>query len=162
MSSSIPVRALLGALAVGTLVACRRDFTDPVVPMAATSLALQARTNADTLYVDVVLGGGAPVALGSFTGEVAHRGDWTFAQCDAQQPQALLACKSSGETVRVAAAWAAGTHAGALVRLTFVRTTPAASPLFTLGLTEAHGARGENLLETLEVRRQSVMAEVPR
>lgn len=156
------VRALPLLLALGTLAACRRDFTDPAVPVAATSLALQTRATADTLYVDVMLGGGAPVALGSVTGEVAHRGDWTFVQCDGQQPQTLLACKSAGETVRVAAAWAAGTHAGALVRLSFVRSTPVAQPVFMLAITEAHSARGENLLESVDVRRQSVMAEGAR
>jgi hypothetical protein len=112
----------------------------------------------DSVFVDVVLGGAAPQTLGSITGEVAHAGDWTFVQCEAQQADALLACKAHGATVRVAAAWAAGTHAGALVRLAFVRVTPSATPTFMLAVSEAHGARGMAVLDSVEVKRQSVVA----
>lgn len=167
--------AALALLSLPLVSACRRDFTEAVVPAAATSLALSTQQAGDTTYVDLVLGGGAPAALASVTGEVAHRGDFTFVQCAAQQPQALLACKAHGdtahgETVRVAAAWAGGTHAGALVRLAFVRTgaaaaaasTPAPASPFSLAVTEAHGARGEALLGEIEVRRESVVAGVAR
>lgn len=148
------------------LVACRRDFTEAVVPATAASLALATHQAADTTFVDLTLGGGAPVALASITGDIAHRGGYAFVQCVAQQPQALLACKAHGETVRVAAAWAGGTHAGALVRLAFVRSAsvgaPSAAAAFMLTVSEAHGARGEVLLNDIEVRRESVVAEVTR
>jgi hypothetical protein len=156
MTKSVAVLALL---TVTLFTACRRtDFTEAAVPSAATTLALTTQQAADTTYVDVTLGGGAPAALGSFTGEVTHAASWRFAQCDAQQPQALLACKAHGETVRMAAAWAGGTHAGALVRLTFVRTTTTATPSFQIIVSEAHGARCDDLLDSIEVRRQSVAA----
>jgi hypothetical protein len=142
---------------VGAVVGCRQpDLTQSVAPAAATSLALHTQQLLDTARVHVTLGGDAPVALGSFTAEVVHSGAWQFAQCDAAQAQALLACKAHGETVRVAAAWAGGTHAGALVTLTFVRSAPNAAPNFSFAVSEAHGARGEDLLEHIDVRRQSV------
>ena len=137
--------------------ACHRpDFTEATTPAASTSLALVSTQAADTAFVDVTLGGGAPVAIGSFTGEVVHDAAWRFLACDAQQPQALLACKDHGSTVRVAAAWAGGTHAGALVRLTYVRTSPTAPATWTFAVSEAHGARGTPLLDTVEVKRLSV------
>jgi hypothetical protein len=141
------------------LAACHRpDFTESVAPVAATSLTLVSQVRADSTHVDITLGGGSPASIGSFTGEVEHEGDWTFVACDAQQPQALLACKEHGRTLRVAAAWAAGTHAGALVRLTYVKRTSTAFPRFTFAVSEAHGARGGSLLDSLEVRRTSVMS----
>lgn len=151
-----PTALFLTALLL--LSACRQpDLTEAASPVAATTLSLATRQHTvDTTHVIVTLGGGAPESLGSFTAEVAHAGDWSFAQCDAEQAQALLACKAHGETVRVAAAWAGGTHAGALVRLTFVRSIPTAAPSFAFVVSEAHGARGDDLLERIEVRRQSV------
>jgi hypothetical protein len=150
----------LAALAiVSTTAACRRtDFTEALTPVAATSLSLAARPVSDSVFVTVMLGGAAPQALGSFTGEVAHAGDWAFVHCEEQQTNALLACKAHGATVRIAAAWAAGAHAGALVRLAFVRTAPAAAPAFLLSLSEAHGARGTAMLDSVEVKRQSVLS----
>jgi hypothetical protein len=139
--------------------ACHRpDFTEATTPVASTSLALVSTQAADTAFVDVTLGGGAPVSLGSFTGEVVHDGAWRFTACDAQQPQALLACKDHGTTVRIAAAWAGGTHAGSLVRLTYVRTAPSAPATWTFAVSEAHGARGAQLLDSGEVKRLSVEA----
>lgn len=147
------------ALSLLALAACHRpDFTEATTPVASTSLALVSTQAADTAFVDVTLGGGAPVAIGSFTGEVVHDGAWRFVACDAQQPQALLACKDHGSTVRVAAAWAGGTHAGALVRLTYVRTAPTAPSTWTFAVSEAHGARGTPLLDNVEVKRLSVEA----
>jgi hypothetical protein len=144
-------------LSLLALAACHRpDFTEATTPAASTSLALVSTQAADTAFVDVTLGGGAPVAIGSFTGEVVHDAAWRFVACDAQQPQALLACKDHGSTVRVAAAWAGGTHAGALVRLTYVRTSPTAPATWTFAVSEAHGARGTPLLDTVEVKRLSV------
>lgn len=144
-------------LVMGAGVGCRQpDLTQAVAPSAATSLVLHTQQQLDTARVHVTLGGDAPVALGSFTAEVAHAGAWKFAQCDAAQAQALLACKAHGETVRVAAAWAGGTHAGALVTLMFVRSAPNATPLFSFVVSEAHGARGEDVLEHIDVRRHSV------
>ena len=149
-------RCSLAVLAVAAA-ACRRpDFTEATTPVASTSLALVSTQAADTAFVDVMLGGGAPVSLGSFTGEVVHDGAWRFTACDAQQPQALLACKEHGTTVRVAAAWAAGTHAGALVRLSYVRTAPTAPASWTFSVSEAHGARGTLVLDSVEVKRLSV------
>lgn len=145
------------ALLVLAVTACHRpDFTEATTPVASTSLALVSTQSADSAFVDVTLGGGAPVSIGSFTGEVVHDGAWRFASCDAQQPQALLACKEHGTTVRVAAAWAGGTHAGALVRLTYVRTVPTAPASWTFAVSEAHGAGGTRLLESVEVKRLSV------
>ncbi len=147
------------ALLVLAATACHRpDFTEATTPVAATSLALVSTQSADSAFVDVTLGGGAPAPLGSFTGEVVHDGAWRFASCEAQQPQALLACKDHGTTVRVAAAWAGGTHAGALVRLTYLRGAPNAPATWTFAVSEAHGARGARLLDSVEVKRLSVEA----
>lgn len=141
------------------LAACHRnDFTEATTPAAATSLALVTQQRADSAFVDVTLGGGAPASLGSFTGEVVQEGEWRFVGCDAQQAQALLACKEHGTTLRLAAAWAGGTHAGALVRVTYVKTSPAAASRFTFTVSEATGARGVSLLDSLEVKRVSVEA----
>jgi hypothetical protein len=138
---------------------CRRtDFTEALTPLSATSLSLQARPVSDSVYVDVVLGGAAPAAIGSLTGDVTHAGGWSFVQCEAQQVDALLACKAHGTTVRLAAAWTAGTHVGALVRLAFVRSTSNAIPSFLLSVSEAHGARGGAMLDSVEVKRQSILA----
>jgi hypothetical protein len=52
----------------------------------------------------------------------------------------------------VAAAWAAGTHTGDLLTLTFVRTAPAARASWQLSVQEAHGVSGQSLLEDLDVR----------
>ena len=157
LTRSLSRRSL--ALSLLALAACHRpDFTEATTPAASTSLALVSTQAADTAFVDVTLGGGAPVALGSFTGEVVHDAAWRFVACDAQQPQALLACKEHGSTVRVAAAWAGGTHAGALVRLSYVRTAPTAPVTWTFAVSEAHGARGTPLLDNVEVKRLSVEA----
>ncbi|WP_306520974.1 hypothetical protein [Gemmatimonas sp.] len=149
-------RCSLAVLAVAAAACHRPDFTEATTPVASTSLALVSTQAADTAFVDVMLGGGAPVSLGSFTGEVVHDGAWRFTACDAQQPQALLACKEHGTTVRVAAAWAGGTHAGALVRLSYVRTAPTAPASWTFAVSEAHGARGTLVLDSVEVKRLSV------
>lgn len=146
---------------VAILAACHRpDLTEAAVPATATQLSLVSQLATDTAHVDLTLGGGKPTSLGSVTGEVVHLGDWQFVACEAQQPQALLACKPHGATVRVAAAWAGGTHAGALVRLTFVRTVPNAEPTWMLAVSEAHGAQGVRVLESVEVRKQSVPGSV--
>lgn len=155
-----------GVLAVAALVAmlgaCNKpDFTEAVTPQVATSLALVSQVAGDTAHVDITLGGGAPETLGSLTGEVVQPSSWRFVQCDAQQPQALLACKAHDSTVRVAAAWAGGTHAGALVRLTYVRSGGAAAPeTWMMSVAEAHGVRGESLRDALLVRAQSVAGVV--
>lgn len=151
-----PFRLALCSLAL-VVSACRQpDLTEAATPAAATSLALISTQSADTAFVDITLGGGNPTSLGSFTGEVVHDGAWRLLSCDAQQPQALLACKEYGSTVRVAGAWAGGTHAGALVRLAYVRASAAALPSWTFTVSEAHGARGTRLLENVEVKRVSV------
>ncbi|AMW04174.1 hypothetical protein GEMMAAP_03655 [Gemmatimonas phototrophica] len=137
------------------------DFTEAVTPEVATSLALLSQQRGDTVSLDITLGGGAPAALGSFTGEVVQPASWRFVQCDAQQPQALLACKAHDSTVRVAAAWAGGTHAGALVRLTYVRAgTALPSDVWTMSVSEAHSVRGQSLADSLQVRAQSVAGVV--
>jgi hypothetical protein len=153
-------RALLTAWALlGTTAACRRtDLTEAATPMAATSLALAAQQMGDSAHVYITLGGGAPAPLGSLTGDVVNPDGWRFVSCTAQQTDALLACKAHDATVRIAAAWAAGTHAGELVRVSYVRARPSATlapSAFTMSITEAHGVRGQSLLDELEVRRQS-------
>ena len=142
--------------------ACTKpDFTEAVTPQVATSLALLSQQRGDTATLDITLGGGAPAALGSFTGEVVQPASWRFVQCDAQQPQALLACKAHDSTVRVAAAWAGGTHAGALVRLTYVRSgATAPADQWTMSVSEAHSVRGQSLTDSLLVRAQSVAGVV--
>ena len=160
MASSLS-RSSAAVVVVAMLTACHRpDLTEAAVPAAATQLSLVSQLATDTAHVDLTLGGGKPTSLGSVTGEVAHLGDWQFVACEAQQPQALLACKPHGATVRVAAAWAGGTHAGALVRLTFVRAVPNAEPTWMLAVSEAHGAQGVRVLESVEVRKQSVPGSV--
>jgi hypothetical protein len=39
-----------------------------------------------------------------------------------------------------------------------VRVTPSATPTFLLAVSEAHGARGMAVLDSVEVKRQSVVA----
>lgn len=153
-----PRRWFPASLAALTLsaAACRQpDFTEAATPVVATSLALVSQVRVDTGVVDVTLGGGAPTSLGSFTGEVVHDGAWRFVGCEAQQAQALLACKEYGSTVRVAAAWPGGTHAGALVRLTYVKAAPSVLSQWTFAVSEATGVRGSSMLDSLDVKRLS-------
>jgi hypothetical protein len=89
--------------------------------------------------------------LGSITAELSNTTDWTFAGCASAQGEALLACKAHPGAVRVAAAWVAGTHAGDLITLTFVRTVPTARGAWQLSLTEAHSVGGVSLLNDLDI-----------
>ncbi|WP_353269105.1 hypothetical protein [Gemmatimonas sp.] len=161
MSQMMKYLSVAACVLVGATTACRKtDFTEAATPMAATALALQAQQVGDSAHVYITLGGGSPATLGSLTGDVVSPDGWRFVSCAAQQAEALLACKAHDATVRVAAAWAGGTHAGELVRVTYARAVPGATitaSAFTMSITEAHGVRGQSLLDELEVRRESVV-----
>lgn len=160
MSQAMKYVSIAACVWVGATAACRKtDFTEAATPVAATALALHAQQAGDSAHVYLTLGGGSPATLGSFTGDVVSPDGWRFVACAAQQAEALLACKAHDATVRVAAAWAGGTHAGDLVRVTYARAVPGATiatSAFTMSITEAHGVRGQSLLDELEVRRESV------
>jgi hypothetical protein len=144
---------LLALLAVLGTTACRNALLDTPQPVVRSTLAIHARTTpGDTVHLTLTLGTGPLRALGSVTAEVANRADWRFTGCVAAQGEPLLACKAHEGSVRVAAAWAAGTHTGDLITLTFVRTALAARATWQLSVQEAHGVSGQSLLEDLDVR----------
>jgi len=162
-------RALPFALLMGALVAaCHNgtDFADTARPSPAGRSVLELRTSAmrgDTLDLTLTLGAGANTSLGSLTGEIQGGRDWTFVRCEAAQGAPLLACKQHTDAVKVAAAWVAGTNAGALVTLTFVRggatsgATNTNAPIdWTLTVQEAHSVAGKALTDSLDVRREAV------
>jgi hypothetical protein len=153
-------KTLLFALTVLASTGCRNALLDTPQPVVRSTLALHARAaTGDTVQLTIALGTGPVRALGSLTASLANNdSDWTFAGCTAAQGAPLLACKAHERTVRVAAAWAAGTHTGDLVTLTFVRHTPGALPAWQLSLQEAHGVGGQSLLDELDVRPELVPA----
>ncbi|WP_373061371.1 hypothetical protein [Gemmatimonas sp.] len=146
-------KTLIVALAVLSATGCRNALLDTPQPVARSTMELHARTvTGDTVQVTIALGSGPVRALGSVTAELTNSSDWTFVGCAAAQGEPLLACKAHAGSVRVAAAWAAGTHDGELVTLTFVRMAPTARVSWQLSLQEAHGVSGQSLLDELDVR----------
>lgn len=145
-------RLLLAAAALLAAVGCRNTLVDMPQPEVRSTLALEPRPAlGDTVHVAITLGSGPVRALGSITAALVTTGDWRFVACAAAQGEPLLACKAHEGSVRVASAWAAGTHTGDLLTLTFVRTSPGATPVWQWTVQEVHGVGGESLLETLEV-----------
>jgi hypothetical protein len=153
------MRRVAAALSFATLATagCHNsaDLIDTARPALRSVLELRTRQmRGDTMQLTVTLGSGPTTSLGSLTGEVLRAANWRFVSCDAAQGTPLLACKEHETGVKVAAAWPAGTNAGALLTLTFVRTTPSATPGWQLALQEAHGVSGHSLADSLDVRRE--------
>jgi hypothetical protein len=145
-------RPLLAAAVLLAVAGCRNTLVDMPQPEVRSTLALEPRPAVgDTVHVAITLGSGPVRALGSITAALVTTGDWRFVACAAAQGEPLLACKAHEGRVRVASAWAAGTHTGDLLTLTFVRTSPGATPVWQWTVQEVHGVGGESLLETLDV-----------
>lgn len=146
-------KTLVVALSALALTSCRNALLDTPQPVVRNAIELHARpSSGDTVQVSIVLGTGPIRPMGSLTAQLSNTTDWAFAGCSAAQGEPLLACKAHEGSVRVAAAWASGTHLGELVTLTFVRTVPTAVPTWQLSIQESHGMAGQSLLEDLEVR----------
>jgi len=152
------------ALAVLCASGCRNALLDTPQPVVRSALTLHVRTaTADTVHLTLSLGTGPIRALGSLTATLTpppmSDGAWRLLGCAAAQGEPLIACKAHEREVRVAAAWAAETHTGPLLTLTYVRSTPSASPHPTPGTTpawqlavqEVHGVSGQSLLSELDV-----------
>jgi hypothetical protein len=152
-------RLLVCGAALFALTACHRnaDLLDVEAPVLHSVLALRTDVQGDTTRVAITLSEGSTKSVGSLTADVMNPAGYTFTGCAAGQGEALLACKAHGATVKVAGAWVAGTHAGSLIVLTYLGngTADAGSTGngWTLVVTEAHGARGQSLLDSLVVRR---------
>jgi hypothetical protein len=145
-------RLLLAVAALLAATGCRNTMLDMPQPVVRSTLALEPRPGlGDTVQVAITLGSGPVRALGSLTAALVTTGDWRFVACAAAQGEPLLACKAHEGRVRVASAWAAGTHTGDLLTLTFVRTSPSAAPTWQWTVQEVHGVGGESLLEALDV-----------
>jgi hypothetical protein len=145
-------KTLIAAFALLLATGCRNALLDTPQPLVRSTLALQARPlTSDTVQVTLVLSTGPVRALGSITAELSNTTDWTFTGCTTAQGEALLACKAHPGAVRVAAAWVAGTHAGDLITLTFVRAVPTARGAWQLSLQEAHSVGGVSLLSDLDI-----------
>lgn len=151
---------LVGVLMLAA--ACHQavDLLDTERPTVRTPVALRAAPlRGDTATLVLSLGVGSTSALGSVTADVAvpldATSDWRFLGCDALQGEPLLACHATEAGVRLAAAWAAGTHGGDLVAVTFVRTRGSAIGALEdarLRLTQVSGVTGRSLADSLEVR----------
>lgn len=147
----IPATLLLAIVAVAAT-GCRNTLFDSPQPEVRSTMALHTRAGTgDTVQLTIALGEGPVRALGSITGEVTGMSNMRFVECTGAQGEPLLACKAHEQSVRIASAWVAGTHAGDLLTLTFVRTSPAAQPAWQLSLREAHDVGGKSVLEALDV-----------
>jgi len=129
--------------------------TNPVAPRSVLSLQ-PATMQGDTMRVAIALGAGPTRSVGSLTGDVQLAPQWAFIGCTAAQGEPLLACKAHAQSVKVAAAWAMGTHTGNLVTLTFVRMVPSAAATWTLSVEEVHSVGGVSLVDSIDVRRDVV------
>lgn len=150
--------------ALGVSVAACRTSTDMVqlrpAPRATLALTVQSTVN-DTARIALTLGVGAVGPLGSVTGSVRPDAAWHLVRCEGAQGEPLLACRTddASSRVRLAAAWAGGTHAGALVTLVFARQRGAPSTNgvgtgWELTIDEAHAVAGHTLTDSLMVRRE--------
>lgn len=152
-------KALIVALTVLAVTGCRNALLDTPQPVVRSALELHTRTvTTDTVQLTIGLSTGPVRALGSLTATLATEAEWRFVGCAAAQGEPLLACKAHERSVRLAAAWAAGTHVGDLLVLTFVRMSPVAQPAWQLTVQEAHGVGGQSLLDDLDVRTDPVPA----
>jgi hypothetical protein len=155
MKTTLPVTSLALTL-VFALAACHQTAdlldTTPVAPRSVLSLQ-PAPLQGDTMRLAITLGAGPTRSVGSLTGDVLLAPQWTFLGCTAAQGDPLLACQAHGQSVKVAAAWAMGTHTGDLVRLTFVRTAPSAAATWQLSVEEMHSVGGLSLVDSVDVRR---------
>lgn len=148
---SVQWLAVCGAVAVA---ACARnaDLTDSLPPVVLSTLDLRTQSAGDTMQVAITLSEGPTRNVGSLTAEVLGSDAWRYVGCEAAQTDALLACKANGATVRVAAAWAGGTHAGALVTLSYVRVATSPAMPWRLTVLETHGTLGHSLMDSLLVK----------
>ncbi len=129
--------------------------TNPVVPRSVLSLQ-PATMQGDTMRLAIALGAGPTRSVGSLTGDVQLAPQWAFIGCTAAQGEPLLACQAHGQSVKVAAAWAMGTHTGHLVTLTLVRLAPSAAATWRLSVEEMHSVGGVSLVDSIDVRRDNV------
>ena len=129
--------------------------TTPVAPRSVLSLE-PAPMQGDTMRLAIALGAGPTRSVGSLTSDVQLAPQWAFIGCTAAQGEPLLACHAQGPSVKVAAAWAMGTHTGGLVTLTFVRMAPSAAATWTLSVEELHSVSGVSLVDSVDVRRDVV------
>jgi len=119
--------------------------------------ALQLRlrpTTSDTVELVLTLGIGPLTSIGSLTADLPMPAGVAFSSCDAAQGNPLLACHAQEGTLRLAAAWTTGTHAGDLVRLRFVTRGAAAvqGSAWPLQLREVHAVAGHSVRDSLDVR----------
>lgn len=157
-------RRAVWSLAFVMLFAACRKTTDMVQlrPADRVTLGLSVQSAVgDTARLALVLGVGAVGPLGSVTGAVRPDAAWHFVRCEGAQGEPLLACRvdAAASRVRLAAAWAGGTHAGPLVTMVFARNAGALSGTtvgagWELTVDEAHGVAGHTLTDSLFVRRE--------
>ena len=158
MKMTLHTTPLALALALA-LAACHQTAdllnTNPVAPRSVLSLQ-PATMQGDTMRLAIALGAGPTRSVGSLTGDVQLAPQWAFIGCTAAQGEPLLACHAHGQSVKVAAAWAMGTHTGQLVTLTFVRMAPSAAATWTLSVEEMHSVGGVSLVDSIDVRRYNL------
>jgi hypothetical protein len=157
MKMTLHTTPLALALALA-LAACHQTAdllnTNPVAPRSVLSLQ-PATMQGDTMRLAIALGAGPTRSVGSLTGDVQLAPQWAFIGCTAAQGEPLLACQAHGQSVKVAAAWATGTHTGHLVTLTVVRMAPSAAATWTLSIVEMHSVGGVSLVDSIDVRRDN-------
>jgi hypothetical protein len=157
MKMTLHTTPLALALALA-LAACHQTAdllnTNPVAPRSVLSLQ-PAAMQGDTMRLAIALGAGPTRSVGSLTGDVQLAPQWAFIGCTAAQGEPLLACQAHGQSVKVAAAWATGTHTGHLVTLTVVRMAPSAAATWTLSIVEMHSVGGVSLVDSIDVRRDN-------
>lgn len=124
-------------------------------PTDRSALHLRLRPAvSDTVELVVTLGLGPLTSIGSLTADLPVPSGLAFASCDAAQGQPLLACHAQAGTLRLAAAWTTGTHAGDLVRLRFTKSGAGAASdaAWLLQLREVHAVAGHSVRDSLDVR----------
>lgn len=160
------------ALVLGTAACHRADLTDAAKPELRRTLALATQARGDTTTVSVTLDDGPSSSIGSVSATLHYDPAWRFVGCEGAQGAPLLACQphtdAGGAQLRLAAAWAEGTHAGALVRVVFARhagsgpatgvhtnassNITASEAALRLIVGDVHSVRGGRLTDSLDVR----------
>ncbi len=139
------------------LAACNRaaDLLPRLAPAASILELRTLRVTGDSAVAVLHLSGTGSSVLGSVTASVAlDPREWTFVACAPVAAEALVACHQGDAELRIAAAWASGAPAGALVTLTFIRKSGTAPPIWRLSATELHSALGHSLADSITVRRE--------
>lgn len=152
------LRNTIYACALVTLTACNRspDLLSRLTPAASILELRTSRVSGDSAFVVLHLTGSGSPVLGSVTASVAlDPREWTFNACAPVAAEALVACHQGEAELRIAAAWASGAPAGALVTLTLMRKSGSAAPTLRLTAIELHSAFGHSLADSITVRRES-------